>query len=72
MSSKKIKNECQFCRSRFCNYQIYRDEVPLYDEVYCKKHIKEAEEECNRVLGNNKGIFRIHRSSTGFLSRSSR
>ncbi|HCC05017.1 TPA: hypothetical protein DEP58_01765 [Patescibacteria group bacterium] len=66
------KNECQFCKSIHCFNQIYRDEEPTYDEVYCEKHHKEAEDECNRVLGNGKGIFRTYRSSTCRISRGSR
>ena len=69
---KKPKNQCQFCKSRKCGFQIYRDEVPKYDEVYCIKHCDEAEKECDRVLGKKNGIMRTYRSSTGNLSRGSR
>lgn len=69
---KKRKDECQFCKSRLCDKQIYRDEEPKYDEVYCDKHCDEAEMACDEILGNGKRIFRHHRSSTGKLSRGSR
>jgi hypothetical protein len=69
---KKPKNQCQFCKSIHCYNQIYRDEAPIYDEVYCQKHHKEAEEECNRFLGKANGVFRSYRSSTGRLSRGDR
>lgn len=68
----KRKDECQFCTSRSCFKQIFRDEDPKYDEVYCDKHCNEAEQEANRVMGDGKGIFRTHRSSTGKVSRGER
>lgn len=72
MTSKK-KNECQFCNSTNCFNQIYRDEEPKYDEVYCEKHHKEAEGACDETLGKGNGIYRTYRSSTaGGLSRGSR
>lgn len=67
----KKKNECQFCKSIHCFKQIYRDEPPIYDEVYCEKHNKEAEQECDRVLGKGNGVFRTYRSSTARISRGS-
>lgn len=70
---KKLKNECQFCKSRFCHTQIYRDEAPLYDEVFCDKHIQQGQDEADKVLGaRGSGVFRWHRSSTGNISRGSR
>ncbi len=69
---EKKKNECQFCKSIHCFQQIYRDEEPKYDEVYCNKHIKEAEKACDEVLGIGNGLVRTHRSSSGRISRGSR
>lgn len=70
---RKNKNECQFCKSRSCYKQIYRDEFPFYDEVYCDQHCNEAEEESNRVLGGaGSKVFRTYRSSTGKLRRGDR
>lgn len=71
--SKKRKNECQFCTSRKCYAQIYRDEEPKYDEVYCYKHADEAAEAADRVLGGRgSGIKRCHRSSSSPVSRGER
>ena len=70
---KKRKDECQFCSRRTCYNQIFRDEVPKYDEVYCYSHMNEAEKEADRILGGHgSGIVRTHRSSTGKLHRGSR
>lgn len=70
--AKKPKNQCQFCESIHCFKQIYRDEEPKYDEVYCDKHRDEAEKACNEKLGVGNGILRSYRSSTGRISRGSR
>lgn len=70
--NKKRKNQCQFCKSFHCHKQIYRDEEPKYDEVYCDKHCDEAEKACDDTLGKGNGIFRTYRSSTGRLSRGNR
>jgi len=66
---KKRKDECQFCTSRSCHNRIYRKEEPKYDEVYCYKHIREAEVKVDEILGRNNGISRTHQSSTGKLRR---
>jgi len=66
---KKLINECQFCKSRFCYHRIVREEEPKYDEVYCNKHIEEAEKEADRVLGVGNGIRRNHISGTGIQRR---
>ncbi len=68
----KRKNQCQFCGSIHCFHQIYRDEEPKYDEVYCNNHIKEAENACNEKLGKGNGVLRSYRSSTGRISRGDR
>ena len=65
---KKLINECQFCKSRFCYHRIVRQENPKYDEVYCNKHIREAEDEADKVLGNP-GYMRTHISSTAIQKR---
>lgn len=68
IKSKKLMNECQFCKSRFCYHRIVRTEDPTYDEVYCNKHIHEAEDEADRVLGNTRHM-RAHISGTGIQKR---
>lgn len=67
---KKRKDECQFCTSRTCRYRIYRKETPVYDEVFCWKHIEVAEKTADKILGGRgSGVFRTHQSSTGKLYR---
>lgn len=65
---KKRKDECQFCSSRSCYTRIVRFEDPIYDEVFCHKHMDEAHQKCNEVLGIGKNM-RHHISSTGKMSR---
>jgi len=65
---KKLINECQFCKSRFCYNRIVREEEPRYDEVFCNKHIDEAEKESDRVLGAP-GYKRAYISGTGIQKR---
>ena len=69
----KLINECQFCKSRFCYHRLVRTEPPLYDEVYCDKHIDEGEAEADRVLGTRNGTLksymRTHISGTGIQRR---
>lgn len=68
---KERKDECLFCSSRSCYSQIFRDEEPKYDEVFCEKHINEGYENASKTL--NEGIhLRTHRDSTGKLSRGDR
>ena len=67
-SMNKLINECQFCKNRFCYHRIVREQEPKYDEVYCNKHINEAEEEADKVLGNP-GHMRTHISGTGIQKR---
>lgn len=70
---KKRKNECQFCTSRRCYNQIFRDEEPKYDEIYCMKHGDEAAKEADRVLGGRgSGVMRTHRSNSGRVARGER
>lgn len=69
---KKRKDECIACTSRSCHNQIYRDEEPKYDEVYCHSHHKEAETHCNETLGVKNGILRTYRNSTAKLRRGDR
>jgi hypothetical protein len=72
MKTTKRKDECQFCTRRACYNQIYRLEIPLYDEVFCSIHIDEAGREADRILGGRGSkIMRTHRSSTGKLRRGS-
>ena len=65
---RKLINECQFCKSRFCYHRIFREEAPKYDEVYCGKHINEGEKEADKVLGNP-GHKRVNISSTAIQKR---
>ena len=65
----KRKDECQFCKSRSCYHRIVRKIPPLYDEVFCSKHVKEGYDECDSILGKGNGIMRSHISSTGKLKR---
>lgn len=68
--TKKRKDECQFCKSRFCYNRIYRYEIPRYDEVFCNKHIEEGQNKADEVLGKRGSkVLRTHQSSTGKLSR---
>lgn len=69
---KKRKDECEFCTSRSCSHQIYRDEEPKYDQIHCRKHVEEGESQADKVLGTGNGIMRWHRSSTAKLSRGDR
>jgi len=66
---KKRKDECQLCSSRSCYHRIYRTEEPKYDEVYCDKHIKDAEALSDKILGINNKIYRTFENSTGKLWR---
>lgn len=73
ISMKKRKDECQFCTSRSCYHQIFRDEEPRYDEVYCSKHIEEATQKCDEILGGRgSGIIRTHVSGTSKKKRGQR
>lgn len=70
MEKNKISNECQFCKSRWCYQRIYREEPPIYDEVYCEKHTVEAENRADEILGGaGSKVYRTHQSSTGRLKR---
>lgn len=67
---EKLINECQFCRNRFCYNRIVREEAPFYDEVYCNKHIREGEQEADRILGGHGSkVYRIHINGTGIQRR---
>ncbi len=69
----KRKDECEFCTSRSCHHQIYRDQEPKYDQVHCFEHIEKGELQADEILGGKgSGMFRTHRSSTGKLTRGSR
>jgi hypothetical protein len=65
----KRKDECLFCNSRSCYFQIYRFEEPVYNEIACSKHITDLEKHSEKVLGTNNGIKRTHLTSTGKLKR---
>lgn len=67
---KKKTNECQFCKSICCYNRIYREETPIYDEVFCDKHIEIGHHKADEILGGaGSGILRTHQSSTGRLKR---
>lgn len=50
-------DRCRFCNSRHCLYRIYRDEVPLFDEIACRQHGKELEKLADATLD---GKMRTH------------
>jgi hypothetical protein len=66
---KKRKDECLFCTSRNCYTRIYRREVPIYDELACRRHVEELQKHSDEVLGTNNGIYRNHISGTGTFKR---
>ena len=66
---KKRKDECFTCTSRACYTRVVRENDPKYDEVACRKHIKELEHHADEMLGSGNGIIRSHISSTGYQKR---
>lgn len=44
----KLKNECLFCRSRFCYERIVSLDL-TYDEIACRKHVKNLYEHSDTV-----------------------
>jgi hypothetical protein len=61
----KLKNECLFCRSRFC-YERVVSENMKYDEVACIKHVKDLHKHSDIVAPK---IVKYFLSSTAMQNR---
>jgi hypothetical protein len=64
-SSGKLKNECLFCRSRFCYERVVTYDMS-YDEIACSKHIKDLHKHSDTVLPK---VVKSFISSTCILKR---
>ncbi len=65
MTTTKLKNECLFCRSRFCYERVVTKDMS-YDEVACRKHVKDLHKHSDETLP---GVVKSFISSTGVLKR---
>ena len=67
----KRSNECFKCRNRFCANGIIttEDNGELFNEIACPKHTGDLYDYADEVLGKNNGVYRLHISTTGTLSR---
>lgn len=63
--SRKLKNECLFCKSRFCYERVVALDL-TYDEVSCMKHIKDLHKHSDIVAPK---IIKQFISSTGIQLR---
>lgn len=61
----KLKNECLFCRSRFCYERVLSDDG-TYDEIACKKHVTKLYEHSDEVAPK---IMKTFISSTAIQKR---
>lgn len=61
----KLKNECLFCRSRFCYERVVSEDMK-YDEVACMKHVKDLHKHSDIVAPK---IMKVFISSTGIQKR---
>ena len=62
---KKLKNECLFCKSRFCYERVVSIDL-TYDEVSCIKHTKDLHKHSDENAPN---IMKQFISSTGIQKR---
>ncbi len=65
MTTKKLINECLFCRSRFCYERVVTKDMS-YDEVACRSHVKDLHKHSDEKAP---GIIKSFISSTGVLKR---
>ena len=64
-SAGKLKNECLFCKSRFCYERVVSLDLQ-YDEVACMKHVKDLHKHSDIVAPK---IMKQFISGTGIQKR---
>lgn len=61
----KRKDECLFCRNRFCYERVVSIDYS-YDEIACRKHIKDLHKHSDEKAP---GVMKHFITSTGKMSR---